>query len=54
LRQVVAERQLPPTAVALGFIDCINRGDLDGLVALMSDDHRLEIFDEPPVVGVGA
>lgn len=45
------ERKLPPTAVVLGFVDCINRGDLDGLVAMMSEDHRLEVFDEEPVVG---
>jgi hypothetical protein len=29
----------------------VNRTDLDGLVATMSDDHRLEIFDEEPLVG---
>ena len=44
-------RHLPPTALAIGFIDCINRGDLDGLVARMSETHRLEIFNEAPVVG---
>lgn len=44
-------RPLPPTALALGFVDCINRGDLDGLVARMSEDHRLEVFDQAPVVG---
>lgn len=41
----------PPVAVAIRFIDCINRGDLVGLTALMTDDHRLEVFDEPPVSG---
>lgn len=44
-------RRLPPIAVALGFVDRINRGDLDGLVEMMSEDHRLEVFDEQPVVG---
>ena len=44
-------KQLPPPAVALGFIDCINRGDLEGLVMLMAEDHRLEVFDEAPLVG---
>jgi len=37
--------------VALAFIDCINRCDLDGLTALMSEEHRLEVFDEVPVIG---
>ncbi|OBA96671.1 hypothetical protein A5662_17490 [Mycobacteriaceae bacterium 1482268.1] len=45
---------LPPVAVAVRFIDCINRTDLDGLVATMTDDHRLEVFDEEPVVGKDA
>ena len=36
---------LPSVAVAVRFIDCVNRTDLDGLVATMTDDHRLEIFD---------
>jgi ketosteroid isomerase-like protein len=47
-------RPLPPSALALGFVDCINRGDLDALVALMSEDHRLEVFHEAPVVGRAA
>ena len=42
---------LPPVALAISFVDRINHRDLDGLVALMSDDHRLEVFDEEPVVG---
>ena len=42
---------LPPVAAVLSFIDCINRTDLDGLCALMSDDHRLLVLDEPPLVG---
>lgn len=28
-----------PTAVAARFNDCINRGDVEGLALLMSDDH---------------
>jgi hypothetical protein len=35
----------------LSFVDCINRADLDGLGTLMSDDHRLVVLVEPPVVG---
>ena len=42
---------LPPLAAVVSFIDCINRGDLDGLGALMSEDHRLVVLDEPPLVG---
>jgi SnoaL-like protein len=47
----VSRRSLPAVAVAIGFIDCINRGDLDALGAVMSDDHRLEVLDEEAVVG---
>ena len=42
---------LPPTAVAISFIDCVNRADLDGLGALMTVDHALEVFDEAPLIG---
>ncbi|GAB4337807.1 MAG: hypothetical protein Kow0010_25990 [Dehalococcoidia bacterium] len=42
---------MPPVAAVLSSIDCINRGDLSGLVALMTDDHRLEVLDEAPVAG---
>jgi hypothetical protein len=38
----------------LSFIDCINRGDLDGLAALMAEDHRLVVLDEEPLVGRAA
>ncbi len=41
----------PPVAAVVSFIDCINRGDLDGLTALMRPDHRLVVLDEQPVVG---
>jgi ketosteroid isomerase-like protein len=42
---------LPAVAVAVSFISCINRTDIDGLAALMTDDHALQIFDEPPLTG---
>ena len=42
---------LPPVAAVVGFIDAINRGDVDRLVALMSPDHRLQVLREPPLVG---
>jgi hypothetical protein len=42
---------LPPVALAISFVDRINHRDLDGLVTLMSEHHRLEVFDEKPVVG---
>jgi BirA family transcriptional regulator, biotin operon repressor / biotin---[acetyl-CoA-carboxylase] ligase len=41
----------PPLAVAASFLDCINRADVDGLGRLMTDDHELSVFDEPPVRG---
>jgi ketosteroid isomerase-like protein len=47
----MARRPLPPVAATVGFIDRINRGDLEGLVALMTDDHTLAVLDEPPLVG---
>jgi hypothetical protein len=47
----VARDPLPPVAAVLSFVDCINRADLDGLRALMSEDHRLVVLDEPPLVG---
>ena len=42
---------LPPVAAVIGFIDAINRGDVDRLVALMSPDHRLQVLREPPLDG---
>ena len=42
---------LPSVAAAIRFIDCVNRNDLDGLVVSMTVDHRLEVFDEEPLVG---
>ena len=44
----------PPVAVAVSFIDCINRGDVDALSELMSEDHRAKIvalsYDAPEVI----
>ena len=42
---------LRPVAVAISFVDCINRGDVDALGRLMTDDHTLEVFDEAPLIG---
>ena len=42
---------LPPVAAVIGFIDAINRGDVDRLVALMSPGHRLQVLREPPLTG---
>jgi ketosteroid isomerase-like protein len=50
----VARQPLPPSAAAISFIDCINRGDLDGLTRLMTDDHTLIVLDEAPLVGLNA
>jgi ketosteroid isomerase-like protein len=38
----------------LSFIDGINRGDVDRLAALMTDDHQLLVYDEAPVSGRAA
>jgi SnoaL-like domain len=50
----MARRPLPPVAVVVSFIDCVNKGDLAGLSALMSDDHQLVVLDEAPLVGRAA
>jgi ketosteroid isomerase-like protein len=42
---------LPPVTAVIGFIDAINRGDVDRLVALMSPGHRLQVLQEPPLDG---
>jgi hypothetical protein len=47
----LGERNLPPIAVAISFIDCINRGDVAGLERLMTADHVLQVFDEAPLAG---
>lgn len=47
----MARRPLPPAAAVIGFIDCINRGDLDDLAESMTGDHTLIVLDEPPLVG---
>jgi ketosteroid isomerase-like protein len=44
----------PPVAAVIGFIDRINRGDIAGLGDLMTQDHRLLLFDETPLVGKDA
>jgi hypothetical protein len=40
-----------PDAVALSFVNRINDGDVEGLAALMTEDHELRVFDEPPQIG---
>ena len=35
----------------MSFVDCVNRGDVDGLSLLIADDHTLQVLDEPPLVG---
>jgi hypothetical protein len=47
----MVRRPLPPVAAVISFIDCINRGDIDGLGLLMTDDHELAVFDEEPLCG---
>jgi hypothetical protein len=38
-------------AVAVSFIDCINRRDVPALGRLMTQDHVLQVFDEAPLAG---
>jgi ketosteroid isomerase-like protein len=45
---------LPPVAAVVSFIDAVNRGDVDRLGELMTEDHHLDVFDEPPLVGKSA
>jgi ketosteroid isomerase-like protein len=45
---------LSAVAVAVSFIDRINRTDVDALAELMTDDHSLHVFEEPPLVGRAA
>jgi SnoaL-like domain len=42
---------LPAVPLTIAFIDAINHGDVPALGSLMTADHRLQIFDESPVVG---
>jgi hypothetical protein len=42
------------TAVVLGFIAAVNEGDVGRLGDLMSEDHTLQVFDEPALVGRAA
>ena len=50
----MTRRPLPPVAAVVSFIDRINHCDVPGLAALMTDDHRLVVLDEPPVAGKAA
>jgi ketosteroid isomerase-like protein len=51
---VVDTAHRPAVAAVIGFIDRINHGDADGLAALMTDDHELRVFTEPPISGRSA
>jgi hypothetical protein len=42
---------MPAIAVVVSFIDRVNRGDVDRLGELMTDDHTLEVLDEEPLIG---
>jgi hypothetical protein len=44
-------KSLPPVVLAVSFIDCVNRCDLAALSDLLGADHRLEAFDEEPLIG---
>jgi ketosteroid isomerase-like protein len=45
---------LPPVAAVVSFIDAINRADIGRLDDLITDDHRLVVFDESPLEGRAA
>ena len=38
----------PDVATVMDFINCINRGDVDGIDALISDRHTLQVFNDAP------
>jgi ketosteroid isomerase-like protein len=46
-----ADVTLPLLPTVRAFIDRINRRDLNGLLALMTDDHCLKVLDEDPSCG---
>src|SRR2546421_11216698 len=50
----MARVPLPPLAAVVSFIDCINRGDIDGLATMIHAEHRLVVLNEEPVVGHAA
>src|SRR4051794_5452317 len=41
----------PDIATVVDFIHCINRGDVDGMDALIADQHTLQMFTQRPRVG---
>jgi hypothetical protein len=47
----MGNRTLPPIAAVISFIDRINHGDVEGLGAMMTDDHELVVFDEDQLPG---
>ena len=47
----VREEPFPAVAAVISFIDAINRGDVDRLGELMTEDHHLDVFDESPLRG---
>jgi ketosteroid isomerase-like protein len=42
---------LPAVAAVVSFIEAINRSDVAHLASLMTEDHRLQVFDESPLDG---
>jgi hypothetical protein len=45
---------MPAVAAVVSFIEAINRGDVAHLASLMTEDHRLQVFDESPLEGKDA
>ena len=45
---------MTPRECVLGFIEAINRRDVDHLASLMADSHRLQVLNEAPLDGKNA
>jgi hypothetical protein len=50
----VRKDPLPAVAAVISFIDAINRGDVERLGELMTEEHHLDVFDEAPLRGKAA
>jgi hypothetical protein len=42
---------IPAIVAVVSFIDAINRSDVARIASLMTEDHRLQVFDEWPLDG---
>jgi ketosteroid isomerase-like protein len=51
---VGVQTPMTPRECVLGFIEAINRRDVEHLASLMADHHRLQVLDEAPLEGKSA